>query len=115
MEEILSHAQDAPEFNTAEWSLSNGKKIKDYDRMNQQTQSLIGTANVLASAYESYYAAKVQYQMAQLMSLLELEAKLNDVASDSAVASGTDAPTIDEDGNAVDASRDGVGVDVMMQ
>lgn len=115
LEEILGYAQDRPEFNTGDWSLSNGKKIKDYDRMNQQTQSLVGAANVLASAYESYYAAKVEYQMAQLMSLLELEIQLNDVASDSAVASGANAPTVDEDGNAVDASRDGVGVDVMLQ
>lgn len=111
VDEILEYAVFAPEFEVTDWNLTNGKKISDYDRVSQQMQRLINAANGVSAAYSDYYASKAEYSTT-LMSLLELNYTLNNVAEISSVNTGAGADAVDEDGNAIDVNSNGVGVDV---
>ena len=64
-----------------EWTLNDGTLINSLDASISENKSIVDNANLLASAWQTYYDLKQQYQCVDLLSLLYLEVDTNNVNS----------------------------------
>lgn len=77
--------------NDIQWTLSNGRLLKDYSQNDTAMKPLFEIRNALSQAYQDYYQHKVKYQVDAYAALIELEIDLRNVRDGASENTAPDA------------------------
>lgn len=75
---------------TLDWTLSNGRLLKDFTSADKAMQPLMEIRNDLSQAWEDYYTHKVEYQTKTLAQLIDLEVELRTVRTSTSINTADD-------------------------